>query len=405
MVQATHLFERYQEIQGRISARLADALGGVRTIRACGTRDREESRVLGPLPELSAVGHGLWRAQRRAVAQVLLLAPVVEIAVLAVAGWCLAEGRIAPGGMVAAAGYAALGLGFLEQLESLVGVAHARAGLRRTDELLSVPAAPHGHVRHLPPGGGELAFHSVSVRTGDRALLSDVDLTVPAGTCLALVGASGSGKSLLAALPGRLRDPDAGEVRVDGLPVTALARRESARAVGYAFGDPVLFGTDIRDALSFGHPAPDTVDIGPAAAIARTDGFVRALPAGYATPVSELALSGGELQRLGLARAIVGDTRVLVLDDATSGLDTVTEHQVMDAVHNRLAGRTRIVVAHRATTAAQADYVAWLDRGRVRAVGTHAELWHDSDYRAVFAGGAVSAVGSGDAVLSEGERG
>jgi ATP-binding cassette subfamily B protein len=139
MVRATHLFERYQEVQGRISARLSDALRGVRTIRACGTRTREEERVLRPLAELSAVGHGLWRAQRRAVAQVLLLAPVVELAVLSVAGWGLSEGRIPPGGLVAAAGYAALGLGFLEQLESLVGVAHARAGLRRTDELLSAP--------------------------------------------------------------------------------------------------------------------------------------------------------------------------------------------------------------------------------------------------------------------------
>ncbi|UGQ13994.1 ABC transporter ATP-binding protein/permease [Yinghuangia sp. ASG 101] len=390
MVRATHLFERYQEVQGRISARLADALGGVRTIRACGTRDREEARVLRPLPELSAVGHELWRAQRRAVAQVLVLAPVVEIAVLAVAGWALAEGRIPPGGMVAAAGYAALGLGFLEQLESLVGVAHARAGARRAGELLAVPPAAHGRLRELPAGRGELTFHDVSVRAGDRVLLSHVRLTVPAGTSLALVGASGAGKSLLAALPGRLRDPDEGEVRVDGTPVTALARGESARAVAYGFPDPVLLGSDVRDALGFGRPdagAGDGTAIGRAAATARADGFVLGLPDGYATPVAELALSGGEMQRLGLARAIAQGARVLVLDDATSGLDMVTEHQVMEAVRHRLHGRTRILVAHRAAAAAQADRVAWLDNGRVRAVGTHAELWQDPDYRAVFAGG------------------
>lgn len=413
MVRATHLFERYQEMQGRISSRLTDALGGVRTIRACGTRDREESRILAALPDLSAIGHGLWGAQRRAVAQVLLLAPVVEISVLAVAGWALAEGRIAPGGMVAAAGYAALGLGFLEQLESLVGVAHARAGARRIGEVLAVTAAAHGSVRELPVGGGELTFHDVSLRASDRALLSHVNLTVPAGCCLALVGTSGSGKSLLAALPGRLRDPDEGEVLIDGTPVAALACGESARAVAYAFPDPVLLGSDIRDALGFGQRMvgdvgadPDTgtdrdtgtdggtedpqgSTIARAAAMARADGFVLGLPDGYATPVSELALSGGEMQRLGLARAIAQDARVLVLDDATSGLDMVTEHQVMDAVRHRLRGRTRILVAHRAAAAAQADRVAWLDGGRLRAFGTHAELWQDPDYRAVFAGGSA----------------
>ncbi|WTW97701.1 ABC transporter ATP-binding protein/permease [Streptomycetaceae bacterium NBC_01309] len=387
MVHATDLNERYQKVQARITARLADALGGIRTIRACGTRDREESRVLQPVPELSAVGHGLWRAQRRAVAQILLLAPVVELAVLSVAGWALSEGRIPPGDLVAAAGYAALGLGFLEQLESLVGVAHARAGRRRTDELLSVPVAPHGTKRVLPAGRGELAFRNVSVRASDnRPLLSGVDLTVPAGTCLALVGTTGSGKSLLAALPGRLHDPDEGEVLVDGLPVAALARGELRRAVAYAFPDPALLGSDLRDALGYGRPGAGAGEIGRAAAIAQADTFVLRLPDGYSTPVVGLGLSGGEVQRLGLARAVAQDARVMVLDDATSGLDMVTEHQVMDAFRRRLAGRTRIVVAHRAAAAAQADRVAWLDAGRIRALGTHEELWDDPDYRAVFAG-------------------
>ncbi|GAA4946959.1 hypothetical protein GCM10023205_03540 [Yinghuangia aomiensis] len=389
MADATHLFERYQEIQARISARLADALAGLRTIRACGTRDREHDRVLGPLTELSTVGHGLWHAQRRAVARVLLLAPVVEIAVLSVAGWGLSEGRIPPGGMVAAAGYAALGLGFLEQLESLVGVAHARAGLRRTEELFGVPAAPHGAKRILPAGAGELVFRGVTVRDRGRLLLDRVDLAVPAGACCAVVGASGSGKSLLAALPGRLRDPDAGSVAIDGLPVAALARGELRRAVAYAFPRPTLLGRDVREAIGFGKPGADASALVHAAAVAHADDFVRRLPDGYATPIDGLGLSGGEVQRLGLARAVAQDARVIVLDDATSGLDMVTEHQVMDAFARRLGGRTRVVVAYRATAAASADLVVWLDRGRVRAVGTHDDLWDDADYRAVFAGGAA----------------
>ncbi|WP_406281765.1 ABC transporter ATP-binding protein [Embleya sp. NBC_00896] len=398
MTRATDLFTRYQVVQGGIAARLTDALAGARTIRACGTRDREIARVLAPLPELSAAGHGLWRAQRTAVAQVLLLAPLVELAVLAVAGRLLAEGRIPPGQLVAAAGYAALGLGFLEQVEALVGVAHARAGRARAAELLAVAPAAYGTARTLPPGRGELVFRGVRVqgRDGGRVVLDGIDLTVPAGACVALVGASGSGKSTLAALAGRLREPDEGEVLLDGLAVTRLARGELRRGVAYAFPRPVLVGADIEGALAYGRPGVASETVTRAARMAFADDFVRRLPAGYATRAAGLALSGGEVQRLGLARALVQDARVLVLDDATSGLDTVTEHRIHEAFRANLAGRTRVVVAHRATAAADADLVAWLDAGRIRALGTHAELWSDPAYRAVFAA-AESATGTAQA--------
>ncbi|MFI1578937.1 ABC transporter ATP-binding protein [Embleya sp. NPDC020630] len=388
MARATDLFTRYQAVQGGLAGRLTDALAGARTIRACGTRDREIARILAPLPELSAAGHGLWRAQRSAVAQVLLLAPMVELTVLATAGWLLAEGRIPPGQLVAAAGYAALGLGFLEQVEALVGVAHARAGRVRAAELLAVEPAGYGTARTLPPGGGELVFRGVRVRAADsaggRVVLDGIDLTVPAGACVALVGASGSGKSTLAALAGRLREPDEGEVLLDGLPVTRLARGELRRGVAYAFPCPVLVGADLAEALAYGRPGADPEAVTGAARMAYADDFVRRLPAGYATRIDGLALSGGEVQRLGLARALVQDARVLVLDDATSGLDTVTEHHIHEAFRTGLADRTRIVVAHRATAAADADFVAWLESGRIKALGPHTELWNDPAYRAVF---------------------
>ena len=387
MARATDLFTRYQAVQSAMAARLTDALAGARTIRACGTRDREIARVLAPLPELSAAGHGLWRAQRRAVSQVLLLAPVVELTVLAMAGWLLAQDRVPPGALVAAAGYAALGLGFLEQVEALVGVAHARAGRARAAELLAARAAGYGTARTLPAGGGEVAFRNVRVHGPhrDRPVLDGVDLTVPAGACLALVGASGSGKSTLAALVGRLREPDEGAVLLDGVPVTRFARGELRRGVAYAFPKPTLPGHDIAGALAYGRPGACSDTVVEAAVMADADAFVRRLPDGYATRIDRLALSGGEMQRLGLARALVQDARVLVLDDATSGLDAVTEHRVHEAFRTGLAGRTRIVVARRATAAAGADRVAWLDRGRLRGTGTHAELWSDPAYRAVFA--------------------
>ncbi|MYS85849.1 ATP-binding cassette domain-containing protein [Embleya scabrispora] len=390
MTRATDLFTRYQVVQSGLAARLADALAGARTIRACGTHDREIARILAPLPELSAAGHGLWRAQRNAVAQVLLLAPMVELTVLSTAGWLLADGRIPPGRLVAAAGYAALGLGFLEQVEALVAVAHARAGRARAAELLAVEPAGYGTARTLPPGRGELTFRGVCVRVPEsgadahRVLLDGIDLTVPAGTCVALVGASGSGKSTLAALAGRLREPDEGEVLLDGLPVTRLARGELRRGVAYAFPRPVLVGADLAEALAYGRPGASAQTVTRAAEMAFADDFVRRLPAGYATRTEGLALSGGEVQRLGLARALVQDARVLVLDDATSGLDTVTEHRIHEAFRTGLAGRTRLVVAHRAAAAADADSVVWLDAGRIKAIGTHADLWSDPAYRAVF---------------------
>lgn len=390
MTRATGLFTDYQVVQSGLAARLTDALAGARTIRACGTRDREIARILAPLPALSAAGHGLWRAQRNAVAQVLLLAPMVELTVLSIAGWLLAEGRIPPGQLVAAAGYAALGLGFLEQVEALVGVAHARAGRTRAAELLAVEPAGYGTARTLPPGRGELTFRRVSVRVSepgrdtDRVVLDGIDLTVPAGACVALVGVSGSGKSTLAALAGRLREPNEGEVLLDGMPVTRLARGELRRAIAYAFPRPVLVGADLAGALAYGRPGADAETVTEAARMAFADDFVRRLPAGYATRTQGLALSGGEVQRLGLARALVQDARVLVLDDATSGLDTVTEHHIHEAFRTGLAGRTRLVVAHRATAAAGADFVAWLAAGRIKAIGTHAELWSDPAYRAIF---------------------
>ncbi|WP_161500658.1 ATP-binding cassette domain-containing protein [Embleya scabrispora] len=216
-------------------------------------------------------------------------------------------------------------------------------------------------------------------------MLDGIDLTVPAGACVALVGASGSGKSTLAALAGRLREPDEGEVLLDGLPVTRLARGELRRGVAYAFPRPVLMGADLAEALSYGRPGADPEAVTGAARTAHADDFVRRLPAGYATRTDGLKLSDGEVQRLGLARALIQDARVLVLDDATGGLDTVTEHHIHEAFRTGLADRTRIVVAHHATAAADADFVAWLESGRIKALGPHTELWSDPAYRAVFA--------------------
>jgi ATP-binding cassette subfamily B protein len=372
---------RYQRAQGAIASALLEALGGARTIAAAGTADREVARVLRPLPDLDRYGRRTWQVQGRVAAQATLAVPLLLTAVLAAGGAELAAGRLTPGGLLAAAQYAMLGSGFGAGLGHLARWARARAGAARLGEVLAAPAPAYGD-RALPAGAGMVEFRGV--RAG---LLSGVDLTVPGGIAVALVGASGSGKSTLAALVGRLRDPEDGEVLLDGVPVGALSAEALRTAVSYAFARPVLVGETAGDAIGYGPAPPPWAQVRAAARAACADGFVTRLPGGYDTPLPAVPLSGGEAQRLGLARAFarLGPAgRVLVLDDATGSLDTATELQVTNALTRAYGDRTRLVVAHRAGTAARCDRVVWLDGGRVRAQGTHGELWADPDYRALF---------------------
>lgn len=371
---------RYRTAQAAIVSLLQDALAGIRTVQAAGTVRHEIDRVLAPLDGVSAAGHDTWAAQRRMAWQGSVLSATVDLAVLGVAGWGVAAGRISAGQFLAAAGYVALALGLIAQVEAFTGLGYARAGARRLAELLAepVPAAGGGALVDSP---GAVIFRGVTVRRDGRAVLDRLDLTVPAGCAVAVVGRSGAGKTTLAGLVGGLVRADEGAVLLDGVPVTAL----DTGAVAYAFERPVLLGRTVHEAISYGRPGLDRSAVRAAAAAAQADAFIRRLPDGYDTPLAEAPMSGGEVQRIGLARALAQGARVLVLDDATSSLDTVTEAQISAVLTDRLAGRTRMVVTHRPGTAARADLVAWLDAGRLRAVGRHQDLWARPDYRAVFA--------------------
>ncbi|HWG03243.1 MAG TPA: ABC transporter ATP-binding protein [Trebonia sp.] len=375
----------YAQAQGDIAARLLDALAGARTIAAAGTQDRERDRVLRPLATLRAHGYASWRIQARAAAQGMTIAPALQIIVVAVAGVELARRQITAGDLVAASQYAVLAVGIGASVGLVSRLGRARAGAARAAGPLAVPPVRYGP-RELPPGRGELRLTGVSVRHGDDIVLRDLNLTVPAGAMVAVVGRSGAGKSTLARLAGRLADPDAGTVTLDGTDLRALTRTSLRTSVGYAFERPELIGATPRDAISFGLARPTGYRLRAAVLQAQADGFLSRLPRQLNTPLADAPLSGGEVQRLGLARAFAhaGATRLLVLDDATSSLDTVTELLVARAITRELTGRTRLIVAHRAATAARADLVAWLDGGRVRALAHHQELWADGDYRALF---------------------
>ncbi|WP_112248372.1 ABC transporter ATP-binding protein [Kribbella monticola] len=370
----------YQETQGRIAGLLTEALTGLRTITAAGTNAREERRILALLPELHKHGLLTWRVLARSGAQAAIVGPLVLVAVLAVGGLQLVAGRITAGELFAAGQYAVLGAG-LGGLTGVLGeLARARAGSRRAGEVFAVETVAHGTLS-LPGGPGRLTFDGVSVIVGEKVLLAHVNLDLPGGATVAVVGPSGAGKSVLAALAARLRDPSEGQVLLDGVPLQAVNRQTLRAAIGCAFERPQLVGTTVGDAIS--HHAISTVRTLAAARATHAHDFVSRLPDGYRTPLLKAPMSGGEKQRLGLARAWPA-SRLLVLDDATSSLDTATEMQISKTLTEDRHRRTRLIVTHRTATAARADLVIWLDGGMVRATGTHAELWQDACYREVF---------------------
>jgi ATP-binding cassette, subfamily B, bacterial len=369
----------YFQTQGHIATRLTESLTGVRTIAAAGTVEREEQRVLESLPKLHAQGKQLWLVLSRTIAQAAVVGPLIRVAVLTVGGLALFHTRISPGELFAAAQYAVIGAGLGSLTGAFGQVAQARAGVSRAAEVLTVDPVGYGQ-RELPAGPGLLEFRQVTVRADGVTLLDQVDLVVPGGSAVALVGRSGAGKSVLAAVAARLRDPDAGQVLLDGVPLGELSHQALRAAVSCAFERPALVGGTVADAIGMGL---DIDRVRTAARATHAHEFVSRLPQGYDTMLADAPMSGGEAQRLGLARAWHAQ-RLLVLDDATSSLDMVTEMQIsrtLTADHGR---RTRLIVTHRVSTAARADLVVWLENGRVRAVGSHQHLWEDPAFREVF---------------------
>jgi ATP-binding cassette, subfamily B, bacterial len=377
----------YLEAQGAIASRLLDALAGARTIAAAGTRDQEQRRILVPLTALRRQGDAAWRIQGRAAGQSMVIVPLLQVIVLAVAGLELARHRITPGELLATSQYAVLAVGIGASVGQLNRLGRSRGGARRAAGLLALPRPRYGELS-LGPGPGQLRFRGVTLCRDGTELVSSLDLTVPGGAAVAIVGRSGAGKSTLARLAGRLLDPDEGSVELDGCELGWLSRGALREAVVYAFERPALFGETLFDAISFGAFPPARDDVLAAAEDSRAAGFLSRLPRDIDTPLADTPLSGGEVQRLGLARAFAhaGRARLLILDDATSSLDTATEMLISEVLSSQLSGRTRLIVAHRAATAARADLVAWLQDGRLRACAPHRELWADQDYRAIFGG-------------------
>jgi ATP-binding cassette subfamily B protein len=287
--------------------------------------------------------------------------------------------------------------------------------LDREPHLTAPPQAPP-----LPPGNGHVQFHAVTLRYEDphdelaartqaqtpppaakagRAVLRDVELDVPAGRTVALVGSTGSGKTSLVALISRLYDPVAGAVLLDGADVREVSVRSLRGAVAVVSDDPFLFSASIAENISYARPGAPLSEVEEAARRAQAHDFITTLPQGYDTQVGErgLTLSGGQRQRLAIARALVANPRVLILDDATSSVDASTERSIKLALAEAMAGRTTFVIAHRLSTIALADQIVVLDHGRIVAEGNHRELLERSElYREIAAQTATASAAAPD---------
>ncbi|WP_280428014.1 ABC transporter ATP-binding protein [Nocardia brasiliensis] len=230
----------------------------------------------------------------------------------------------------------------------------------------------------LGPVTGAVRFEHVgfAYAAGDREVLRDIDISVPAGTSLAVVGETGSGKTTLGYLVARLYDVSSGRITIDGKDVRELSFADLAGAVGVVSQETYLFHASVADNLRFAKPDATEQELHAAARAAQIHDHIMSLPEGYATMVGERGyrFSGGEKQRLAVARAILRDPPILVLDEATSALDTHTEQQVQQAIDALSAGRTTITIAHRLSTIRDADQIVVLDQGRVVESGTHDEL-------------------------------
>lgn len=387
----------YQDVQSRIATRLLEALDGAATIAAAGTAARERERVLAPLPELAALGRRMWVLHGRALGRSGVLVPSLVLAATAVGGLRLAAGALSVGGLLAACRYAQLAAGVGGAASLLGAVVRGRAARARTLALERLPALAYG-TRSLPADGtGALELRGVRVVRDGREVLRADGLRIPGGAGVAVVGRGGAGKSVLVAVAGRLTDPDEGQVLLDGVPLDRLSREALRAEVAFAFERPVLGEGTVAEAVAAGPRRVCAEQVRTALRAAGAEDFVRRLPHGAATPLPSAPLSGGERQRLGLARAFAHAGRLLIMDDATSSLDTATEHEVDRALRHSPRPGTRLVVAHRPSVADRADLVIWLEDGRVRAVAAHRELWHTAAYRAVFGAAGTEATTTRDA--------
>ncbi len=371
-----------QDVQQKIADVTATAeenVTGSRIVRIFAREDDESAKFSDRSTRVFEAEIKAARLRALYIPVISFLPMLAVVVLLWFGGREVIAGTLSLGSLVAFYSYLMMLVTPAEVIGWLTGLMQrAVASGNRVYELLDTPlemTEPAHPVRVERPAG-TVRFDHVSFSYVDRPVLVDVDLEVPAGRTIALVGHTGCGKTTLTNLVPRFYDVSGGAVLVDGVDVRDRDLEELRREVGVVNQDPFLFSASIADNIRYGRPDASDEEVRRAAARAQAEGFVEALPEGYETVVGErgLTLSGGQRQRIAIARALVLDPRILILDDATSSVDVETEVKIRRALREVMRERTTFIIAHRPSTITLADEIVVLDHGRVVERGTHAAL-------------------------------
>ncbi len=387
-----------QQESAELAAVVEETVAGVRVVKGFGAEDVQAARLRVEADDVYERSMEAARVRATFLPALELLPNLGLIATLGYGGHLVLDGTLTIGELVAFNVYVVMLIWPLRMLGMILAQSQrAAAAAERVAEILNTApviadsAAGAALPEQGPAGGrGEVRFENVGFAYAPElpVVLDGLDLVVPAGQSVALVGATGSGKSTVARLIPRFYDVTAGQVLVDGVDVRAVRLGELRKAVGIVFEETFLFSDSIGANIAFADPDAPMETIERAARLAGAHEFILALPAGYDTAIGErgYSLSGGQRQRIAIARAILADPRVLILDDATSSVDPTKEHEIRNALAEAMRDRTTIVIAHRPATIALADRVVLLGEGRIVADGTHRELLASSAaYREVLA--------------------
>lgn len=379
-----HIQPRYaynRTLVERMIQKLAESIQGISVIKGFG-REKENRDDFSKANRLVLdQQYGIfWRVSLYTPA-VGYLTRINMMVLLGYGGWLVIQERLPLGsGLIVFAGLLEQFSGQVNNVANIVNsVQQSLIGARRVYEIIDAPievkSAPDA--RRCPRLKGTVRFDKASFAyDGIEPVLKDIDLKVPAGSCVAILGATGSGKSVLMSLIPRFYDVTAGHVEIDGVDIRRLHLDDLRRNIGIVFQESFLFSNTVAANIAFGHPEATREQVEKAARIAAAHDFVVRLPQGYDTVLGESGnnLSGGQRQRLAIARAVLLEPSILLLDDPTAAIDSETEHEIFEALDRAIEGRTTFIVAHRLSTLRRADFIIVMDDGRIVQRGTHDEL-------------------------------